>query len=76
MDVVIYAKWDHLRYENFFYICSWTAKKYNPSCMAMYQRLKGKGKPERVIKIAIANKILRQAFAMGKNKTSFQENIA
>lgn len=58
------------------YMCSWAAKKYNPSCAAMYQRLKEKGKPERVIKIAIANKLLRQAFAVGKNKVYFQENFA
>jgi len=31
----------------------------------MYERLSAKGKPEKVIKIAIANKLLRQAFAIG-----------
>ena len=56
------------------YMCSWTAKKYNKGCVEMYERLKKKGKPERVIKIALANKLLKQAFAIAKNKTMFNEN--
>jgi hypothetical protein len=40
----------------------------------MYERLEKKGKPERVIKIAIANKLLKQAFAIAKNKTTFDKN--
>jgi transposase len=47
------------------YLCSWSAKKYNGQCKSMYERLSAKGKPERVIKIALANKLLRQAFAIG-----------
>jgi len=49
------------------YLCSWSAKKHNGQCISMYKRLLAKGKPERVIKIAIANKLLRQAFAIGSN---------
>ena len=56
------------------YMCSWTAKRYNKACAEMYERLKKKGKPERVIKIAIANKLLKQAFAIAKNKTTFDKN--
>ena len=56
------------------YMCSWTAKRYNKACVEMYERLKKKGKPERVIKIALANKLLKQAFAIAKNKTTFDEN--
>lgn len=49
------------------YMCAWTAKKYNVQCKSMYDRLAEKGKPEKVIKVAIANKLLRQAFAIGSN---------
>lgn len=56
------------------YMCSWTAKKCNTMCRQMYERLKQKGKPERVIKIAIANKLLKQAFAMAKSKQKYIEN--
>lgn len=50
------------------YMCTWKAKKCNPACEQMYERLKKKGKPERLIKIALANKLLKIAFAMGKNQ--------
>lgn len=56
------------------YMCSWTAKFCNPGCRKMYERLKAKGKPERVIKVAIANKLLKQAFALIKNQQDFNQN--
>lgn len=56
------------------YMCSWSAKKANKMCVELYERLKGKGKPERVIKVAIANKLLKQAFAIAKNQTEFNPN--
>lgn len=56
------------------YMCSWTAKRYNSNCKAMYERLKAKGKPERVIKIAIANKLLKQAFAVATSKEKYVKN--
>lgn len=58
------------------YMCSWSAKTCNPACTAMYERLKAKGKPEKVIKVAIAHKLLRQAFAVGKNQEPFNEKKA
>lgn len=57
------------------YMCSWTAKFSNKSCREMYQRLNEKGKPERVIKIAIANKLLKQAFSIGKSQLNYSENF-
>lgn len=56
------------------YMCSWTAKRYNKACKEMYDRLKEKGKPERVIKVAIANKLLKQAFAIANSKQKYIEN--
>lgn len=56
------------------YMCSWTAKNCNAMCKQMYERLKEKGKPERVIKVAIANKLLKQAFAIAKSKQKYIEN--
>ena len=57
------------------YMCSWSAKKVNTQCISMYNRLKEKGKPERVIKIALANKIVRQAFAIGKYERTYDEKF-
>jgi len=56
------------------YLCSWSAKRFNVHCKEMYERLKAKSKPEKVIKIALANKLLRQAFAIGKYGTEFKAN--
>lgn len=56
------------------YMCSWTAKRCNKTCKEMYERLKKNGKPERVIKIAIANKLLKQAFAVATSKQKYVEN--
>jgi len=57
------------------YLCSWSAKKCNRDCKIMYDRLKEKGKPERVIKVALANKLLKQAFSIVKNQTYYTENF-
>lgn len=56
------------------YMCSWSAKHKNKACIEMYERLKAKGKPERVIKVAIANKLIKQAFALIKNNQFYNEN--
>ena len=57
------------------YMCSWTAKRNNQQCKQMYDRLKERGKPEKLIKIAIANKLLRQAFGVGKTHLHYQNNF-
>lgn len=57
------------------YLCSWSAKRCNPDCVKMYNRLNEKGKPERVIKIALANKLLKQAFSIVKNQTYYSEKF-
>lgn len=53
------------------YICSWSAKRWNKKCKEMYERLIQNGKAERVVKIAIANKLLKQVFAIGKKKEKY-----
>ena len=58
------------------YLCTWSAKKVNQACALMYERLKQKGKPERVIKVALANKLLKQAFAIATSGIPYKENYA
>ena len=62
----------HLR--KLLYMCAWSAKHHNQQCIQMYERLREKGKPEKVIKIAIANKLLRQAYAIGSANSKYQKN--
>jgi transposase len=44
------------------------AARYNPAIKKMYQRLKEKGKPEKVARIAVARKLLLMAHAIYKGK--------
>ncbi|MFH7014599.1 IS110 family transposase, partial [Flavobacterium sp. FlaQc-52] len=46
------------------YVCSWSAKKYNTACKELYDRLVEKGKAKKIALIAVANKLLKQAFAL------------
>ena len=62
----------HLR--GLLYMASWTAMRYNKPCRECYQRLKGAGKASKVALIAVANKLLRQAFAVVKFKENFDPN--
>jgi len=64
------------RMRSLLYLCSWTAKSCNPQCKALYEKLKKAGKPEKVIKVAIAHKLLRQVFGVMKHSEPFSVEIA
>lgn len=53
------------------YVASWSASKYNKSCKECYERLRQKGKPGKVALIAVANKLIRQAFAIATSNSSY-----
>lgn len=65
------AKLGQGRMRQLLYLCSWTAKTCNPACRALYNRLKALGKPSKVINIAIAHKLVRQAFAVATTNAPF-----
>lgn len=46
------------------YVCTWSAIKCNKACKDLYERLTAKGKAKQVALIAVANKLLKQAFAI------------
>jgi len=54
------------------YLCSWSAKRYNKACKEMYERLIAKGKAKMVALIAIANKLIKQAFAIATKGTAYE----
>lgn len=70
------AKMGNGRIRQLLYICSWTAKACNPSCKDLSTRMLEKGKPAKVINIAIAHKLLRQAFAVAVNNVKYSENYS
>lgn len=53
------------------YMCSWTAQSCNQACKALSERLVAKGKPSRAIKVAVANKLLKQAFAIATSQQKY-----
>ena len=54
------------------YMCTWTAIRFNHACKEMYTRLVEKGKPKMVALIAVANKLVRMAFAIAKSGVKYQ----
>lgn len=56
------------------YMCTLSAKKTNLSCKNLYERLVAKGKPKMVALIAIANKLIKQAFAIGVRGIKYDPN--
>lgn len=64
------------RARQLLYLCSWTAKRCNRSCRELSDRLKESGKPAKVINIAVAHKLLRQAFAVATQGVDYCENAA
>ncbi len=64
------------RLRSMLYLCSWTAKTKNQQCAALYERLVEKGKPEKVIKVAIAHKLIRQVFGVMKSGSPFSNEFA
>ena len=55
-------------------MCSLSAARYNKACKELNLRLIDKGKQMRVRRIAIANKLLKQAFAIVKSGEKYNKN--
>jgi len=58
------------------YVCSWSAIKCNKACRELYARLVEKGKAKMVALIAVANKLIKQAFAIVTKGLVYEENFS
>lgn len=58
------------------YVCAWSAKRCNKACKELYERLIAKGKAKKLALIAVANKLLKQAFAIATGQTKYNENYS
>ena len=56
------------------YMASLSAAQFNPGCQSLKERLRKRGKHPKVIRIAIANKLLRQIFAVLKYDREWNPN--
>ncbi len=68
------SKRGHKTLRTKLYMAALTASRYNNACRELYQRLLAKGKQKKTALIAVANKLLKQIFAIVKNKTMFDNN--
>ena len=53
------------------YVAAWSASQHNKACKECYQRLRSNGKSGKVAMIAVANKLVRQAFAVVTTNKSY-----
>lgn len=59
----------------YLFMGAFSALKYNKPCMNFSQRLREKGKHFNLIRTAVAHKLLRIIFAVGKSKQKFDPNF-
>ena len=57
------------------FMCSFSAKKMNAACQALFDRLVAKGKNKQLALIAVCNKLLKQAFAIVKSGVPYQADF-
>ena len=53
------------------YVAAWSASRHNRACRECYQRLRSNGKSGKLAMIAVANKLIRQAFAVVTSNSSY-----
>ena len=69
------SKVGNKKLRNLLFLCAFSACKYNKACREIYERLVAKGKSKKVALIAVANKLLKQAFAIAKSGLPYDENF-
>ena len=70
------CKLGNSRIRQLLYMASLQAKKANPACAALYDRLVAGGKPKLVALIAVAHKLVRQCFAVARGGVKFDQKLA
>lgn len=58
---------------NLLFLCSFNACKSNKACQNQYERIVAKGKSKKLALIAVANKLLKQSFAIAKSGLVYDE---
>ena len=70
------SKMGNPRMRQLLYMASMTASRRNRACSVFAERLSANGKPLRVVRIAVANKLIRQAFAVCQKGEMYSECYA
>lgn len=69
------SKVGNKKLRNLLFLCAFSACKHNKACRELYHRIVSKGKSKKLGLIAVANKLLKQAFAIAKSGIPYDENF-
>lgn len=69
------SKVGNKKLRNLLFLCAFSACKHNKACREVYERIIAKGKSKKLALIAVANKLLKQAFAIAKSGLPYEENF-
>ncbi|WP_271394158.1 IS110 family RNA-guided transposase [Aequorivita sinensis] len=61
------SKVGNKKLRNLLFLCAFNACKHNKACRELYERIVQKGKSKKLALIAVANKLLKQCFAIAKS---------
>jgi len=67
------SKVGNRKLRNLLFLCAFSACKHNKACREQYERIVNKGKSKKLALIAVANKLLKQAFAIAKSGIPYDE---
>ena len=67
------SKVGNRKLRNLLFLCAFNACKHNKACKALYERIVNKGKSKKLALIAVANKLLKQSFAIAKSGRPYDE---
>ncbi|MBC3760065.1 IS110 family transposase [Hyunsoonleella sp. SJ7] len=69
------SKVGNRKLRNLLFLCAFSACRHNKACREIYERIVAKGKSKKLALIAVANKLLKQAFAIAKSGRPYDENF-
>uniref|UniRef100_UPI00389929CD IS110 family transposase n=1 Tax=Cellulophaga algicola TaxID=59600 RepID=UPI00389929CD len=67
------SKVGNRKLRNLLFLCSFNACKHNKACREVYERIVNKGKSKKLALIAVANKLIKQCFAIAKSGRPYDE---
>jgi transposase len=68
-------KMENLYARKILYMAALSAIRFNRYCRELYERLVSKGKAKKLALVAVAHKLLRQAYGVLKSRRPFDENL-
>ncbi|HLW62128.1 MAG TPA: IS110 family transposase [Flavobacterium sp.] len=67
------SKVGNKKLRNLLFLCAFNACKHNKACREVYERIVSKGKSKKLALIAVANKLLKQCFAIAHSGLPYND---